>query len=132
MRPNLPLLRSRAERFMVDECEVTKPGEGQGPWNPTTGQYDPPLPVVLYAGKVMIRPQPRDATIVASDVAPTYAASRYDVSLPATATDVVRTNTLTITACEGNPELIGLPFTLVDVQFDAWAVARRCVAELPT
>lgn len=40
---------------MVDTCRITKPGEGKGPFNEATGQYDPPARITVYEGKCRIQ-----------------------------------------------------------------------------
>lgn len=50
----------RAGRFafdaiLTDTCEITKPGEGKGPFNEVTGQYDTPARIVVYSGPCRIQ-----------------------------------------------------------------------------
>jgi hypothetical protein len=40
--------RAIAEAQMIDVCRMTKAGTGKGPWNDTTGAYDPPARIVVY------------------------------------------------------------------------------------
>lgn len=47
--------RLAAESLMVDTCRITKPGEGKGPFNEHTGQYDPPPRITVYEGKCRIQ-----------------------------------------------------------------------------
>ncbi|HET7386130.1 MAG TPA: DUF6093 family protein [Nocardioidaceae bacterium] len=132
MRPNLALHRSRVARFLTETGQVWKPGEGEGTYNPNTGAYDPPPPVLVYDGACLVRPQPRDVQVVqAGTTGYTYALYRYDVTLPAETT-VDRTMWLTLTACPYEPELVGYRLNLVDVPLDAWGIVRRCVGEIVT
>src|SRR5688500_15713819 len=77
----LPELRAQAESLMQDACEVTVPGAGRGPWNEETGTYDPPPPVVLYAGKCRVR-QPNTGGNQSEAGEATFNVSDRIVSLP--------------------------------------------------
>ena len=124
---NMPVLRTALNRMLTDTGTVTTPGEGQGPFNPDTGQYDPPPDVLIYQGKMLVRPE--DATGRREVVqGATYVLTRYEVTLPATA-EVFRDQTLTVTASKHDPMLVGRPMTLLDVKMDTWAISRSCVAE---
>lgn len=48
----LPGLRVEAERNMTDTCTITRAGTGKGPWNESTGQYDPPARVTVYGPSI--------------------------------------------------------------------------------
>ena len=124
---NMPVLRTALGRMLTDTGTITKPGEGEGPFNPDTGQYDPAVPVTVYEGKMLVRPE--DATGRREVVqGATYVRSRYEVTLPASA-EVFRDQTLTVTASKHDPMLVGRPMTLLDVKMDTWAISRSCVAE---
>lgn len=47
--------RALAEAHFVDTCRITKSGIGKGPFNETTGQYDPPPRVLVYEGRCRIQ-----------------------------------------------------------------------------
>lgn len=47
--------RAEMESLMQDRCRITKPGVGKGPFNETTGQYDPPDPIVVYVGRCRLQ-----------------------------------------------------------------------------
>lgn len=124
---NMPVLRTALDRMLTDTGTVTIPGSGEGPFNPETGQYDPPPPITLYEGKMLVRPMDgtgRRETVQGA----TYVRTRYEVTLPAD-TEVFRDQTLTLTASKYDPLLVGRPMTLVDVAMDSWQVSRRCIAE---
>lgn len=48
-------LRAIAESNMTDTCIITRAGQGKGPWNEATGQYDPPADVTIYSGKCRLQ-----------------------------------------------------------------------------
>lgn len=41
--------------LFTDTCRITKPGVGKGTFNPATGKYDAPEPVVVYHGPCRIQ-----------------------------------------------------------------------------
>ena len=47
--------RTDADDLFTDTCEISKPGVGKGPFNNSTGQYDTPARVVVYAGPCRIQ-----------------------------------------------------------------------------
>lgn len=47
--------RAAAFALMTDTCKITKPGVGKGPFNETTGTYDPPAPVTVYQGPCLLQ-----------------------------------------------------------------------------
>lgn len=126
MRPNIETVRYRAHSWLTDTATLTRPGQGQGEFNPETGEFDPPAPVVAYTGKVLVRPQNNAERIVEAGEA-TATVTRYDVTLPAN-TPVQNGDTLTVTACEFDAALVGTELTILDVLVDVWQVARRAVA----
>ena len=121
----LPELREQAESLMFDACSITRPGEGKGTWNESTGQYDPPAPVTVYAGKCKV--QTGEVVVSTADVAGREAfivASRLD--LPVVGSEGVQQgDTATITASALDVALVGQVFTVQSTHIGTAKTARR-------
>lgn len=130
MRPNIGVMRSRVAARLTETGTVTRPGEGDGVFDPETGEYTFPPPTVVHDGPLLVRPQNRGERVVEAGGA-TYALTRYDVTLPA-GVDVRRADTVTVTAAPYDDALVGVSLTVLDVPLDAWQVARVCVAQRTT
>ncbi len=130
MRPALDVLRSQIGTWLTETGKVTRDGDGEPIFDESTGRYEYPPRITVYAGPMLVRPQDRGERVVEVGGA-TYALTRYDVTLPAEAA-VVRGHQLEVTRCTFDPALVGVPMRLVDVPLDAWQVARYCVAERMT
>lgn len=47
--------RASFEQLLTDTCRITEAGVGKGPFNESTGKYDPPARVVIYEGPCRIQ-----------------------------------------------------------------------------
>lgn len=47
--------RAMAEAEMVDRCRITRRSASKGDFNPDTGQYDTPEPVLVYEGRMKVQ-----------------------------------------------------------------------------
>lgn len=83
--------RTAAEALMVDTCRITRPGEGNGPFNQDTGQYDKPPPVTVYEGKcrVQVPSDIANATQVAAGEAE-WTVQAAVIQLPVAGSEAVR------------------------------------------
>lgn len=126
MRPLAGHLRAVEGRLLTGRCAVTRPGEGDGPLDPDTGQVADPPPVQVFEGACLVRPTDRASRIVESG-GRALSLLTYDVTLPA-GTPVERGDTLTVTA-SADPGLVGQALTVLDVPYDEAAVSRRIVCE---
>lgn len=126
--------RAAAEDQMVDTCTITRPGEGKGPWNDETGQYDPSPPVVVYSGPCRVQ--------VPGEVAGPRAALAGErewtlqsvvVMLPVAGSQSVRVgNTVHMDTGVHDPALLGREFAVRALHHKSHATARRLRCEEPT
>ena len=130
MRPNIPVQRAYVSRFLTEEGQVWKAGDGEPVFDEQTGTYtDPP-------GHGLGRPGARATTSPRrGDRASKL--SRLPLRPIPLRRDLPRRNSgrpwhVTVTVCPNEPELVGLRINLVDVPLDAWTVARQCVGEIAT
>lgn len=102
---------------MPDFCAVTKAGEGKGPFNESTGQYDPPARVTVYSGKCRFQTSnllPSNTSADAGERQGTIQSTF--VQLPhsePTAADVAAGQTVEVVTCAANPALVGRKPTIV-------------------
>lgn len=127
----LPELRREAEARMADTCRITRPGEGQGPFNPETGQYDAPPPVTVYEGPCRIPPRGTATTTTARAGEQAFQVGEYPFEIPvegegyATGEDVAPGQTVTYLTSKYDPSLAGRVFGIVDPVFQSQATKRR-------
>lgn len=113
---------------MVDTCTVTRAGEGRGPWNEDTMDYDPPPSTTVYTGPCRVQlsaamantPEAGERVLVVQ---------RATVSVPITATGVAVGDTVTITAAEHDPDLAGNVYRVRSLFAKTHATARRLEVE---
>lgn len=110
---------------MLDTCTITRPGEGKGTWNESTGTYDPPAPTTVYAGKCKV--QTRDVQVTTPDVAGREAfVVEWRLDLPVVGSEGVRQgDTATITASALDAALVGRVFTVQGPHVGTAKTARR-------
>lgn len=106
--------RDLAESLMVDTCRVTKPGVGKGPFNDSTGKYDPPEPVIVYEGKCRIpKATPNANARAAAGGEASWDVGEYPFAVPlsdpATAAIAVGM-TVTYLTARDDPQLVGRVF----------------------
>lgn len=121
----LPELRAHAESRMLDTCAITRPGDGVGPWNPATREYDPAEPVTVYEGRCEVQEagaQERGATAGESDLD----LKRYIVKVPVADTAGIRPDDdVRITSAANDPDLLDRHFTVEALHHKTFATARR-------
>ncbi len=120
---------------LTDTCSITKPGVGTGSFNETTGQYDTPARIVVYAGPCRIQVK----ADINSNVVETTAGERewtyltaqlqLPVETPAGATgdvgDVDVDHVCEITAAPYSPTLVGSLFNIQGTYHKSQAVYLR-------
>lgn len=119
--------RRRHALVMVDACTVTRPGTRV--YNEATQDYTTPT-MTAYTGPCRVKVwRGLDEQAAEAEVN----VMRYHVDLPLTGAvpDVVRRDTLTITASL-NPALPGRAITVTEVQMDSTATALRVIGEVTT
>lgn len=104
---------------MRDTCVVTRPGADRGEFNPDTGKYDDPDPVVVYEGKCRI---PR-LTSVSGGVGNAesgdafWQVGEYPYAVPITdpvTAEIRPGDTVKYLTAADDPALIGLEFGVVE------------------
>lgn len=118
-------LREHAESAMVDTCRITRAGEGRGPWNPTTRDYDAPPRVTVYTGRCEVKVddvQAQDA--IAGEAA--IGTQRMSVRLPVLTSLGIRAgDDVEMTSAQNDPDLTGRHFTVSAPDHRTRAAARR-------
>ncbi|HET7386564.1 MAG TPA: DUF6093 family protein [Nocardioidaceae bacterium] len=122
-------LRALAESRMRDTCKITKPGEGQGPWNPATGTYDDPAPVTVYEGKCKIKAPALVNPFQASAGPETWQVEQSVLSVPADAPSIEAGMTVTYLTAANNPNLPGRIFGVVGPHHESTATAQRLLVK---
>lgn len=120
-----------ALRLMTDTCRITRPGEGDGPFNPDTGQYDDPLPITVYEGICRIPPRGTATTTAAPAGEQSFQAGEYPFEIPVegaghVAGEEVRPGqAVKYLTSKHNPTLVGREFGIVDPVFQSQPTRLR-------
>jgi hypothetical protein len=120
--------RAAAERLMVDECTITRAGEGEPVFNETTMQYDPPPGSTVYTGRCRVQltgamagtPEAAERVLVVQ---------RATVQVPISVTGVEVDDVVTITASAHDPDLVGNRYRVRSLFAKTHATARRLEVE---
>lgn len=120
--------RAAAEALMVDACTITRSG-GAPVFNPATGAYTAPADVEVYDGKCRV--QVSDAI---NEQSPEFGGREVTlqqavVSVPVSGTGVAVGDTVTVTASEHDPELVGVVYRVLALHRKSHATARRLRCE---
>lgn len=116
---------------MTDTCRITRPGEGQGPFNQETGEYDAPAPITVYEGPCRIPARGTTSTSTTRAGEQTFAVGEYPFEIPVdhagyVAGEEVRPGqTVTYLTAEYDPSLVGRVFGIVDPVYQSQATKRR-------
>lgn len=123
--------RAAEEARQRDTCRITRPGEGTGPFNPETGQYDPPEPITVYEGPCRI-PRRENLTGYASTAGEaSWQVGEYPLSLPVSGSgyvdgeEVKPGQAVTYLTSADDPELVGNEYGITEVGDQSQATARR-------
>lgn len=121
--------RRAAASLMVDACTVVRPATGEPTLNETTGALTYGQGTEVYAGKCRVKPdmapaRPADAeervVVLRQWVVSLPVMADWDTATAAEVDDVV-----TITACPGDPSLVGRSMVVASVVRGSTVTARR-------
>lgn len=132
--PDLARARRRLEATMVDRCTIGRDPQGtrDDTFDYTTGTYTPPAGDLdpIYDGICMVSLAGQAVVGQASGGAGTEEYRRaYQVSIPAAYTARIG-DTVTVTECDADADLIGKPLRVRQVQHGTFMARRRLVCEL--
>lgn len=130
---DLAQLRAIDEGEMVDTCLITKPGEGKGPWNSSTGTYDPPAPVPVYGpdlgpcfGKCALKAPAVVNPFQADGAVETWQVEQLVLSLPVVGSEGVAAGmTVTYLTAVHDTALVDRVFGIVGPHHETAATSRR-------
>lgn len=129
--------RVLAEALMTDTCTITRAGAGAGagagvgagvgPFNESTGQYDPPPRITVYTGKCRIQIKSAVASSADSSAGDRLGTVQdRELQLPITGTaDVSIDDVAEVTAAVSDASLVGRKFTVTERHEKSQATARR-------
>src|SRR6266516_2749691 len=120
-RPGTPLIhpgwedwhRPVAEGQMTAECSIDRPGHSAA-FNETAGRTAYPAPTNLYTGPCRVQASqrlPGQPTVGGAQVTE----RRYQVAVPATVEGLRINDQVTVTACAGDPDLVGRKLRITDI-----------------
>jgi hypothetical protein len=117
--------RAAAEALMLDSCTITRPGEGKGSWNESTGTYDTLPPITVYSGRCKLQTQ--DVALTTADVAGREAfIVSWRLDLPVVGSEgVAQGDTVEITASALDSALVGRRFIVQALHVGTAKTARR-------
>lgn len=121
--------RDAAESLMTDTCQITKPGTGQGPWNPSTGTYDPPPPVEVYNGKCRLKTPSVVNPFQADGAGTAWQVEQSVLSLPVDATGIESGMTVNYLTAPYNPSLEGRVFGITGPARGSQTTAQRVLVQ---
>ena len=114
---------------MVDRCTITRPGIGQGGYDPVTMRHADPPTTVVWAGPCRVKTSTLQVEEAATGPA-VQALGRPQVHLPVPGTHGVRRgDRVRVDIARTDPALTGAVLTLTQVPASTAATARRCTAE---
>lgn len=140
--PNHRLIHPRFESHhrpvtadgMTAECAITRPASAGAPvFDEVTATSQHPAPASVYTGACRITRAPLTATTVVVADRPVDNA-RYVVVIPAEAPLVQVGDLVTLTACDGDPAIVGQPMAVADVTHGSitWQRDLLCEFSQPT
>lgn len=127
----LPVLRTEAEKRMVDACTITRSG-GEDTFDPNTGDYTAPAGSSVYAGKCEVQVtdglNAREAEVGGTEIT----ATRVTVKVPISVEGVREGDVVTVTASLLDPDLVGQQFQVLAGFAKTFATCRRLQVERVT
>lgn len=126
--------RALAESLMLDTCTITRAGEGKGPFNDVTGQYDAPDRVTVYGpdiapafGKCRIQDKSVIAGSQSAEVGErNVIAQGWELQLPVLSSgDVAINDVAHIDTCVNDPSIVDREFTIQARHSKSQATSRR-------
>ncbi|MFG1659078.1 DUF6093 family protein [Micromonospora chersina] len=140
--PNHRLIHPRFESHhrpvtadgMTAECAITRPASAGTPvFDEATARSQHPAAASVYTGACRITRAPLSAANVVVADRPVDNA-RYVVAIPADAPLVQAGDLVTLTACDGDPAIVGQPMPVTDVTHGSitWQRDLLCEFSQPT
>ena len=130
-----PAARARMQDRLTCTCTITRPGTGTATVDPDTLVATKPAPVTVWTGPCTVG-NPTGTGVEDQRAGLQLAGQAVPVAVPVAATGIRRGDTLTVTAVgpDGDPDLIGVPLTVDQVDLRSRVALRRlrCVDTRPT
>ena len=127
----LPELRAQAESLMVDSCRITGPGEGDPVWDPDSGTYTDPAPVVVFEGRCQLpKVEPSGQSVDSGET--NWAVGIVQIKLPMSAAPGEAGDPLAV-ADGHSVEVTSRPGLLMSVRFvvpQTWEKSRKVSCEV--
>lgn len=101
--------------LMIDECVITAPGEGKGPFNEETGQYDAPPRVTVYEGpcRIQVRSDINSNAVEAVVAEHEFTYRTGTLQLPIHGTGDIRPDYIaTVTRCPLDESMVGREYNM--------------------
>jgi hypothetical protein len=118
--------RRAAEALQTDACTITRPGAGDGMFDPATGATTPPAPLTVYTGQCRVR-MPTIADRERTSGEHQWTLQDAVLSLPADTAGVQEQDSVTITASELDVDLPGTVWAVTAFLRGSQTTARRIV-----
>lgn len=120
--------RPVADQQMTAECRIHRPSSTPASWDDETGRNIYPEPAVVYEGPCRVQREADATPVTVADK--TTAVGGYRVTIP-TDTDVVQVNDVaTVTACCGDPALVGKQLKVRDARRGSITWQRDLICDL--
>lgn len=122
----LPQLRAEAESLQTDTCTITRPGEGEGTFDPATGTTTPPAATELYSGQCRFRaPSLSEVNVTAGEHQ--WTTQDLVLSLPANVSGPRPDDEVVCDTSQLDPALPGARFVVLGALKGSQITARRLI-----
>lgn len=109
-------LQALAQGEMTDTCKITRPGEGRGPFNEETMQYDAPPPITVYEGVCEFDTRTAPLSASTSEVAEQdVLVHQLVLKLPLATSGAVRRNLTGTALITRDAAMAGRPFRIASL-----------------
>lgn len=120
--------RAEAEAIMLDTCQITRPTGEPGPLDPETGLRGPAPTTTVYDGKCRIQTyEPHETALQSGDHV--FTEQRYHLHIPIGSGPVAVGDTATITASQGDAQLVGRSYRVAGLHHKSLATAQRLLVD---
>jgi hypothetical protein len=123
----LDAIRATSGGAFTAHGALTRAGTGDGTYNDTTGQSDPPARVSVHTGPVKVEPQTSQDRVVIVGGQP-VTVRLYSAEAGLDWTDVRVDDVLVLSECD-DPYLVGRPLTVVDATGSTLGTTRPFVVQ---
>jgi hypothetical protein len=136
VRPGTPIIptgweehhRGVPEGAMTAQCTISRPGDGNGSYDPTTGRATPPVHTGVYAGPCRIQPQTFRPVEHAIGERP-RTVHRYQLVVPLSCPQVLVGDRVDITEAT-DPLLVGTAARVLDFPVGSLVWERDLICEV--